>query len=111
MASRAPLTLGINSDLSYHWHNHFFRAGVDLTRLLESESFFLDGRGDPDVFPAFSGSILVGQAGLYAQDHFTLFRNLTVDLGLRYDYFDLVGRQLEVPLLKAHRDGSSRRSA
>jgi len=90
IASRAPLTLGIKSDLSHYWRGHFFKAGVDLTRLRENESFFFDSRGDPDVFPPFSGSLLGGQASIYAQDHFSPIRNLTVDLGLRYDYFDLV---------------------
>ena len=90
LASRAPLTLGIKSDLSHYWRGHFFRAGIDLTRLRENESFFFDSRGDPDVFPPFSGGLLGGQASLYAEDHFSPIRNLTVDLGLRYDYFDLV---------------------
>jgi len=90
VASRAPLTLGIKSDLSHYWHGHYFKAGVDLVRLRENESFFFDSRGDPDVFPAFGGGLLGGQACLYAQDHFSLLRNLTVDLGVRYDYFDLV---------------------
>ena len=40
-ASRAPLTLGIKSDLSHVWHGHVFRAGVDLVRLRELESFLL----------------------------------------------------------------------
>jgi outer membrane receptor protein involved in Fe transport len=89
-ASRAPLTLGIKSDLSHYWHGHFFKAGIDLVRQRENESFFFDSRGDPDVFPPFSGRLLGGQASLYAQDHFSPLRNLTVDLGVRYDYFDLV---------------------
>ncbi|MGH9544221.1 MAG: TonB-dependent receptor [Terriglobales bacterium] len=90
IASRAPLTLGIKSDLSRQWHGHFLKAGVDLVRLRESESFFFDSRGDPDVFPSFSGSRLGGQASAYVQDHFSPLRNLTLDLGARYDYFDLV---------------------
>ena len=42
------------------------------------------------MFPAFSGGLKGGQASLYLQDHFSPFRNLWVDLGVRYDYFDLV---------------------
>src|SRR5437899_12968977 len=57
-ASRSPLTLGIKSDLSHYWKGHFFKAGVDLVHLRESESFFFDSRGDPDVFPPFSGSLV-----------------------------------------------------
>ncbi len=40
IASRVPLTLGIKSDLSYYWHGHFLKAGLDLVRLRENESFF-----------------------------------------------------------------------
>jgi len=90
VASRSPLTLGIKSDFSQYWHGHYLKAGVDLMRLREDDGFFFDSRGDPDVFPAFTGGLLGGQASLYAQDHFLPFRNLTVDLGVRYDYFDLI---------------------
>src|SRR5256885_160801 len=90
IASRSPLTLGIKSDLSHYWHGHFFKAGLDLVRLRENENFFFDSRGDPDVFPAFNGGLQGGQASVYFQDHFSPFRNLTLDLGVRYDYFDLV---------------------
>jgi len=89
-ASRSPLTIGIKSDLSHSWNGHFFKGGIDLVRLREKESFFFDSRGDPDVFPSFSGGLLGGQASAYIQDHFSPFRNLAVDLGVRYDYFDLV---------------------
>ncbi|MGC2196144.1 MAG: TonB-dependent receptor [Terriglobales bacterium] len=89
-ASRAPLTLGVKSDISHLWRGHVIRAGIDLVRLRELESFFFDSRGDPDVFPSFSGGLHGGQASLYLQDHFSPIRNLWVDLGVRYDYFDLV---------------------
>jgi TonB dependent receptor-like, beta-barrel/Carboxypeptidase regulatory-like domain len=90
IASRSTLTVGIKSDLSHVWHSHVFKGGIELLRLRESESFFFDSRGDPDVFPMFSGSRKGGQASAYVQDHFSPFRNLWVDLGVRYDHFDLV---------------------
>ncbi|MCU1307919.1 MAG: hypothetical protein JWN45_2614 [Acidobacteriaceae bacterium] len=89
-ASRSPLALGIKSDLAHYWKGHFFKAGVDLARLREDESFFFDGRGDPDIFPPFSGGLLGGQASAYVQDHFSAISTLTFDLGIRYDYFDVV---------------------
>jgi len=89
-ASRSSFTLGIKSDLSHSWRGHFFKAGIDLVRLREGESFFFDGRGDPEVFPPFQGWGQGGQASFYVQDHFSPVRNLTVDLGVRYDHFDLV---------------------
>jgi hypothetical protein len=95
-ASRAPLTMGIRSDLSHVWRSHVIKAGVDLVRLRELESFTFDSRGDPDVFPPFSGGLHGGQASIYLQDHFSPVRNLWVDLGARYDYFDLVTTAAQV---------------
>ncbi len=95
-ASRSPLTIGITSDLSHTWHGHFLKAGLDLRRIRENESFTFDGRGDPDMFAPFSGGLLGGQASVYGQDHFQLFRNFTVDAGVRYDYFDLVDTGVQV---------------
>lgn len=89
-ASRSTLTVGAKSDLSHLWHSHVIKGGVDFVRLRELESFFFDSRGDPDVFPAFSGGRHGGQASAYVQDHFSPVRNLWVDAGLRYDYFTLV---------------------
>ncbi len=89
-ASRSALTLGIKSDVSHIWRGHLIKAGVDLVRLRELESFFFDPRGDPDSFPAFSGGLRGGQASMYVQDHFSPLRNLAMDLGVRYDHFDLV---------------------
>jgi len=89
-ASRSSFTLGIKSDLSHSWRGHFFKAGIDFVRLREGESFLFDSRGGPEVFPPFQGWGKGGQASFYVQDHFSPVRNLTVDLGVRYDHFDLV---------------------
>jgi len=90
VASRSTLTVGFKSDLSHLWHSHVLKGGFDLLRLREAESFFFDSRGDPDVFPAFSGGKHGGQASVYLQDHFSPFPNLWVDVGARYDHFQLV---------------------
>jgi outer membrane receptor protein involved in Fe transport len=89
-ASRSSLALGIKSDLSHSWRGHYFKAGIDLVRMRVGESFLFNSRGDPDVFPHFQGWGKGGQASFYVQDHFSPVRNLTVDLGVRYDHFDLV---------------------
>jgi len=73
-ASRSSFTLGIKSDLSHSWRGHFFKTGIDLVRLREGESFFFDGRGDPEVFPPFQGWGKGGQASFYVQDHFSPVR-------------------------------------
>lgn len=96
IASRAPLTVGAKSDLSHVWHGHVFKGGVELVKLRELESFFFDSRGDPDVFPSFSGGRDGVEASAYAQDHFSPVKNLWVDLGLRYDYFNLVDTQVQI---------------
>jgi len=96
IASRAPFTLGIKSDLSNVWHSHVFKGGVELVKLRELESFFFDSRGDPDVFPSFSGGRHGVEASVYEQDHFSPFKNLWVDLGLRYDYFNLVDTHVQI---------------
>ncbi|MEQ1354199.1 MAG: TonB-dependent receptor [Candidatus Acidiferrum sp.] len=95
-ATRTGFTLGIKSDLSYALSGQVLKAGFDLVRLREGESFFLDSRGDPDVFPAFSGFASGGQASFYVQDHITALRRLTIDLGLRYDHFELVRADQQV---------------
>jgi hypothetical protein len=95
-ASRSTLTIGAKSDLSHLWHSHVIKAGFDLVRLRELESFFFDPRGDPDNFPAFSGGKHGGQASVYLQDHFSPGQNLWIDAGIRYDHFDLVRTNVQL---------------
>lgn len=89
-ASRSGFTLGVKSDFSRAWRGHLFRAGIDLVKLREGESFFFDSRGDPDVFPVSQGWIHGGQASFYLQDHFSPLRHLKMDWGFRVDRFDLI---------------------
>jgi len=94
--SRSTLTAGTKTDFTLLWHGHVIKTGVDLVRLRELESFFLDGRGDPDVFPIdFRGGVSGGQTSAYVQDHFSPFRNLAFDVGVRYDHFDLITTQVQ----------------
>jgi hypothetical protein len=102
IGSRSTLTVGAKSDLIYLWHGHVLKTGIDLTRLRELESFFIDGRGDAEIFSldasgvfSFRGGVKGGQAGIYLQDHFSPFKNFIVDAGVRYDYFDLVDTHVQ----------------
>lgn len=96
VGSRSTLTLGTKTDLVQTRGGHIIKAGVDLARFRELESFVFDPRGDPDPAINFRGGITGGQASAYVQDHFSLLRNLTVDAGLRYDYFDLIDTGVQV---------------
>jgi hypothetical protein len=93
--SRKSLTIGSKSDLVYASKNHIWKAGVDLTRIQLRERFVFDAREtppppeDPEAF-SFLDRSRGGQASLYVQDHISLPRNLRVDIGVRWDYFDLI---------------------
>lgn len=93
--SRNTFTLGVKSDFTQVWGRHVFKAGADLVKVRELERFFFDPRGDPDFPIDFSGGLNGGQASAYAQDHVRLLRDLTLDVGLRYDHFDLVTTQVQ----------------
>jgi carboxypeptidase family protein/TonB-dependent receptor-like protein len=102
LGSRSTLTVGAKSDATYLWRGHVIKAGIDLTRLRELESFFIDGRGDAEIFSldasgvfSFRGGVKGGEAGAYVQDHFSPFQDFTVDAGVRYDYFDLVDTHVQ----------------
>ncbi|HZD95159.1 MAG TPA: carboxypeptidase regulatory-like domain-containing protein, partial [Candidatus Sulfotelmatobacter sp.] len=78
IGSRSTLTVGAKSDLTYLWRGHVIKTGIDLTRLRELESFFIDGRGDAEIFDldasgvfSFSGGVKGGQTSVYLQDHFS----------------------------------------
>jgi len=99
--SRASLTAGIKSDFLHSWRNHMWKGGFDLARIRLRERFAFDAREnplppqDPEAF-TFQDSSVGGQASLYLQDHISLTANLTTDIGVRWDYFDLVNTLVQV---------------
>jgi hypothetical protein len=121
--SRSTLSAGFKTDFSYSRGGHTVKAGLDVLRLRLLESFNFDPRSDdhghhdhddlvaakrfPDFGPkfhsvgtddafSFRDGVHGGQVSLYAQDHFSPFRNLTVDLGARWDQFSLDGARVQV---------------
>ncbi len=94
--SRSTLSAGFKTDFSYSRGGHNLKAGVDVLRLRLLESFNFDPRGPEEEAFAFCDSAHGGQVSLYAQDHFSPLRNLTVDVGVRWDQFDLDGARVQV---------------
>lgn len=97
-ASRNTQTIGVKSDFSRAWRGHTFKAGVDLNRLRLLESFTYDPREEGSSVPAmaFAGALAGGQVSAYAQDRFSPLKDFTVDVGLRWDQFDLVETRTQV---------------
>ena len=96
--SRSTLTAGIKSDLTAARGRHTFKVGVDLTRLRLLEAFTFDPQLEESSLEAFDfqDGRRGGQASAYAQDRVTLMPNLTVDLGVRWDQFDVVSTFAQV---------------
>ncbi len=92
--TRNDLTLGAKSDFSFYpsGSRHAFKAGVDLTLLRLREDFSFDPRGeDFEVGPfVFRGRETGGQASAYFQDQLRVTKNLSANLGLRFDQYSLV---------------------
>lgn len=101
--SRSPLTSGFKSDFSFARGGHSVKTGADATWLRLRETFTFDPRDEHEHEPAeehghaeleafsFHGGTHGGLVGVYFQDHFSPFRNLTVDLGARWDQVNIVG--------------------
>ena len=96
--SRSTLTTGVKTDFSYTMGMHTFKAGVDLARLRLLESLRFDPQQEEsEVEPfAFQGGLHGGQVSGYAQDHWRPLPNLTLDLGLRWDQFDLLDTYAQI---------------
>jgi hypothetical protein len=89
---RDDITLGAKSDYSFFTGRHTIKAGIDLMLLRLREDFLFDPReNEIEVEPFdFRGRETGGQASFYFQDQVRPFRNLTANLGLRYDQYSTV---------------------
>lgn len=90
---RNDLTLGLKSDYSlYLGPRHFIKTGIDVMQLRLREDFSFDPReNEVEIEPFdFRGRKTGGQASLYFQDQVRIFKNLTANIGLRYDQYSLV---------------------
>ncbi|MBI1748285.1 MAG: TonB-dependent receptor [Acidobacteria bacterium] len=104
-SARQHSNQGLIGSVTYHRGRHNIKAGMELARLPVREAFSYYVT-DPDQFEGteaaraftrqrpflFSDSRLGRQFSLYWQDSFSPFENLTVDAGLRYDFYRLAVR-------------------
>lgn len=95
---------GLRASVSHEWRKHSFKAGVEAKRIPLYEHFTV-ATTDPDILadpenPAYVFTLATPfvfneqrtgtLASWFVQDHIKLFENLTVDVGLRYDHYDIV---------------------
>ena len=96
---RNDITVGAKSDYSlYLSSRQTIKAGIDLMLLRLREDFSFDPRDNEiEIEPFdFRGRKTGGQASFYIQDQIKLLRNLTANLGVRYDQYSVItsGRAL-----------------
>lgn len=90
---RNDLTTGLKSDYSLFVNpRNQIKAGIDLMLLRLREDFSFDPReNEIEIAPfEFRGRRTGGQASFYFQDQIKLLRNLTANLGIRYDQYSVV---------------------
>jgi len=89
---RNDLTVGAKSDYSLSLGaRHVIKAGIDLMAFRLREDFSFDPRDNEiEIEPFnFRGRKTGEQVSGYFQDQIRVFRNLTANLGLRYDQYSL----------------------
>ncbi|HWR37656.1 MAG TPA: TonB-dependent receptor [Clostridia bacterium] len=105
--SRRQRNEGARANLSHEWKNNSFKVGFEAKRLPISEFFTVaatdrlilaDPSNPASAFPlsrpfVFTGAKTGNQSAFYLQDHLRVFDRLTVDLGLRYDHYDIITRE------------------
>jgi hypothetical protein len=102
--ARRQRTEGLRSNLSYDTGKHNVKFGFEYKHVPLRESFTLSTRdplilADPtdpvSAFPVtapfvFNGRKTGREFAFYAQDRFQPIKDLTVDVGLRYDHYDYI---------------------
>jgi outer membrane receptor protein involved in Fe transport len=90
---RNDIAVGIKSDYSLFINStHAIKAGVDVAGFRLREDFSFDPRENDVEIDAFDlrGRKTGGEQSAYIQDKIQITRDLTVNLGLRYDHYNIV---------------------
>ena len=102
--NRRQRTEGTRVNLSTEWRSNSLKFGLEAKRLPLAENFIVAAT-DPAILADLANPAHVFTLASpfhfnehrtgkliswYAQDHLKLFERLTVDLGLRYDHYDIV---------------------
>lgn len=96
---RNDIAVGAKTDYSlFVGSRHAIKMGIDVTRFRLREDFFFDPReNEVEIEPFdFRGRRSGGEQSAYFQDKVRLTRNLTANIGLRYDHYSLVTSGAEV---------------
>jgi len=100
---RNQRTEGLHASLNKDWTRHSLKFGVEASRLPLSERFTLAVTDPEDVDPdspvlaytpdqpfLFNAKRTGTRASWYVQDHLRITRHFSADVGLRFDYYDLL---------------------
>lgn len=115
--NRELINYGFIGSVSYAGHGHSFKAGIQYTRTPIAETFgfyptdassfgpVVDENGNEFPNPVlqfsatnpfvFRGHQTGRTSSIFVQDHFSALKNLTLDVGLRFDDYRLLIRERE----------------